>query len=127
MDVRVEARGSVAVVTVSGECDASEAWRLAAALREARLTADEVHIDLSGLAFLDSAALQVLYTESVELEARRSRLVLVDPQPGIRRVLEITGLDTRLELRSSTDGLSSADGRRASLTPSRLDALGNQA
>jgi len=106
MDICVETSGTVAVVTVAGECDASEAPRLASALRDARLTSEEVHLDLSELAFLDSATLRVLYSESVEFELYASRLVLVDPQPGIRRVLEIAGLDSRFELRSTRDGAS---------------------
>ena len=122
MDIRVEMSGTVAVVTVVGECDASEASRLAYALRDARLTAEEVHLDLSELAFLDSATLRVLYSESVEFELDSSRLVLVDPQPGIRRVLQIAGLDSRFEVRSSRDGAS--NGHFPFPQPDPWDALG---
>src|SRR5262245_31018419 len=87
--LRVDISDDTAVVTLAGECDASVARRLAQALREARDGAIDVQLDLRELTFLDSATLQVLYQENIRHETRGSKFVLVDPQPGIRRVLEI--------------------------------------
>ena len=91
MTLRLEVVGSVAVVTLAGECDMSEAPRLAAALRQAGERAGVVQVDLSDLDFLDSSGLHVLYRASSELAAMRSRLVLVSPTDAIRRVLQIAG------------------------------------
>ena len=117
MDVRVDLAGPVAIVTVSGECDASEAPRLAAALREARMIASEVHLEMGSLEFLDSAALEVLHRASVELEANGSPLVLIDPRPGIRRVLQIAGLEGRLQIRGATSSASHSHGESAPPEP----------
>jgi len=101
LTIRVEVCDSVAVVRVAGECDASVSSRLANALRDARDGSRTVHLDVRDLTFLDSATLQVLYQANARLQADGSRLVLVDPQPGIRRVLQIAGLDGAFDVRDS--------------------------
>src|SRR5262245_15051484 len=98
MTVETELTAGAAVVTLAGECDITEAHRLERALRDAG-RATEVRLDVGELSFLDSSALRVLYAASAELVAVGSRLVLVNPSPGIRRVLEIAGLDRRFEIR----------------------------
>ena len=135
MELRTEARGSVAVVTVTGECDMSESPRLAETLRDVATHASEVHVVLSGLMFLDSSTLQVLHRASAELAAKRARLVLVAPTPAIRRVLQIARLDTHFEIRETLEawavegdekppaGAANGNGR----VPRRLSALGEGA
>ena len=109
MTLRLEVVGSVAVVTLAGECDMSEAPRLAAALRQAGERAGVVQVDLSDLDFLDSSGLHVLYRASSELAAMRSRLVLVSPTDAIRRVLQIAGLEDHFEIRESLEDLALPD------------------
>jgi anti-anti-sigma factor len=101
MSVQVDVSGSVALVTVEGECDISEAGRLAQALQEARAQATEIQIELSRLTFLDSGALQVLYRAATDPDSARTHLVVVGATPGIRRVLAIARLDSCLEIRES--------------------------
>ena len=100
MDARTivldDSNGDVLFVVVRGEHDIYTAPALRDRLDEA-LAADPVGVavDLSGATFLDSSILGAL------LEARRQALergtgyvvcLGEDPEPGVARILEITGL-----------------------------------
>ncbi len=98
MSLDVERFGTVAVLTLAGECDMSEAPRLAAKLKELAGWATVVQLEMSGLEFFDSSGLQVLYRASTDLASRRSRLILVAPTPALRRVLNISGLEAHFEI-----------------------------
>ncbi len=109
MSLSVERFGTVAVVTVSGECDMSEAPRLAATLKDVSGWATLVQLEMSGLEFFDSSGLQVLYRASAELALRRCRLVLVAPTPALRRVLSISRLEDHFEIRDRLQDLVAPD------------------
>ena len=83
--VEIDRTGPVPVMRLSGEIDRANAGEL-----EPRLLAlapGPVVVDLSGLAFLGSAGLQVLFT----LAQRCERLVVVAPRrAAFRRALEVT-------------------------------------
>jgi anti-sigma B factor antagonist len=98
----------IAVMRVAGECDLSEAARLADAIGDAAARAREVQLELSRLEFIDSTGLKELYRAKIELEAARGRLVLVAPTPGLRRILEIARLGNHFEIR---DGAADGVGR----------------
>ncbi|HWE80039.1 MAG TPA: STAS domain-containing protein [Gaiellaceae bacterium] len=106
-----EPEPGVTQLVLRGECDLSEAARLAEAIEAVSPGAREVRLDISGLEFLDSTALRVLCRAKADLESARSRLVLLYPTPPIRRVLEIAGL---------WDFFRIEDGRSSSV--SRLEA-----
>jgi anti-anti-sigma factor len=84
-----------ALVTMRGDLDISNAQRLertvsACAAREpARLV-----FDLGGLRFIDSAGIAVLLHATERVPA----VTIRKPSPAVRRVLEITGLTTVLEI-----------------------------
>jgi anti-sigma B factor antagonist len=100
MDARTialdDSHGDIIVVLVRGEHDIYTAPALRDRLDEALGTgAVGVVVDLSGATFLDSSILGAL------LEARRQALerslgyvvcLGEDPEPGVARILEITGL-----------------------------------
>ncbi len=80
-------------VYLHGELDMSTAPRLREELL--RLSSDgatEVTVDLSELQFVDSTGLSVLITGLKRLRERGGDMALRSPNPGTRRVLEITGL-----------------------------------
>ncbi len=52
----------------------------------------EVVIDLSQVAFLDSAALGLLMISHRQLEAERRKLSLAYPQPTVRQIIELANL-----------------------------------
>ena len=84
----------VALVSVSGELDLYTGERLREAIGEATsVGADTVLLDLSGVGFVDSAALGVIVQETKRLEGRGVALLLVTDDPRTLRVLEVTGLD----------------------------------
>ena len=53
---------------------------------------EEVVIDLSQVAFLDSAALGLLMISHRQLEAERRKLSLAYPQPTVRQIIELANL-----------------------------------
>jgi anti-sigma B factor antagonist len=100
---RITAEGGprgVPVVTVEGEIDLSTADQFDRALRAAAENGPRVTVDLTAVAYLDSAAISVLFEH-----AARVNLVLVLPADGIvapvialcglDRVVTVRGLETR--------------------------------
>jgi anti-anti-sigma factor len=83
------------VVRVNGELDLATVPRLLSTLE--RLDGD-VHVDCSGLEFIDAAGLGALVRAHRTCAARGSRLAVVDPSPAVVRLLRLVGLDTVLLL-----------------------------
>ena len=84
----------VAVVSVAGEVD----LHTAPLLRRALSTALEenghgIVVDLAECEFVDSAALGALVEANARLGQRDRRLSLVAPDGGVRRAIELMGLD----------------------------------
>lgn len=87
------------VLRLQGELDVSTRDRL----RHAVDSALEGHpailvVDLSGLDFADCAGLSILVCAQKLLTAGGSELVTVGAKPIVRRLLQLTGLDTYLHL-----------------------------
>lgn len=89
-----------AVVRVTGDLDMATADNFTRSLEDIEPSIRLV-IDLSECTFLDSAGVRVI--TSTLRDDRRVSLVVADP--GIRRILEITALDTRAEILSSADAV----------------------
>jgi anti-anti-sigma factor len=99
-DVRSEVLGRAVVLRISGEIDLSNAWVVSGAMREA--ISNQVHavvVDLSGVSYLDSAGVRVLFDLSRSLAEHDQRLVVVLP-PGstIRRALEVSAFHTAAQV-----------------------------
>lgn len=90
-------------IRLSGELDLSNAPRLTGCLDDAFASARLVVVDLRHLTFMDSCGLGVLTRAHVRAHASERRLVLIRGPRQVDRLLEITGLDERLEI---TDLLS---------------------
>ncbi len=101
--------GKRRVVIATGEIDLQSAPELLDRLLSAASHGDaDVVVDSAGVTFLDStglAAFALTHNRLVELD---HKLVVRDPQPNVRLVLEITGMDTVLAI-EETDGPSSAN------------------
>lgn len=90
------------VVAASGEVDLYTAPELERALASSVTEgATQLVVDLSGATFIDSTALHVLLRAARELEGREGELIVVVPDPKIRKVFEITGFDRLFSLVSS--------------------------
>jgi anti-sigma B factor antagonist len=84
-------------VIVSGEIDLYTAPRLhselAAAIASAA-PASRVIIDLSGVEFCDSTGMNVLLSCLRQVQERGGELELAAPRPAVRKILQVTGLDS---------------------------------
>jgi anti-anti-sigma factor len=96
VDTRLDPTGTP-VLAVSGELDMSNAGSLEAAV--AAITAQHparLIFDLSGVRFMDSAGIAVLVGAATDVSA----VVLRDPSPVVRRVIDLTGLAGVLPIES---------------------------
>jgi anti-anti-sigma factor len=86
------------VLAFSGEADPSTAPLLAHALRQAsEIGHARVAVDLTGLEFIDTHCLSIIFGTHEMLQARGADLVLRSPQPPVRRLLEILQRQDLLE------------------------------
>ena len=94
IDTRLDPTGAP-VVIVSGELDISNAAELEATV-ESLTTArpERLIFDLSGLRFMDSAGIAVLVGATAKVDSVHLR----DPNPIVRRVIELTGLERVLPI-----------------------------
>jgi anti-sigma B factor antagonist len=97
-----ELPGGGAVVHVRGELDMATAPQLEEALLGTGFDKRLV-IDLTACTFLDSSAVRLLVASVRDSEAAGGRLELVAPEPGILKVLEISGVDTMLPVHTALD------------------------
>jgi anti-anti-sigma factor len=86
-----------AVVRLAGELDLATAPELSERL--ASIDGD-VEVDCSRLEFVDAVGLTVFVRANQRLDEAGWKFVLVQPSPVFLRMLEITGLDASLEVRS---------------------------
>jgi anti-sigma B factor antagonist len=86
---------------VRGELDLATVSELENAVADSRLSRPLV-VDLTECSFLDSSAVRVLLATAAKAEeAGRLEVAVVAPNPGIRRALEIAGVDTMLAMHST--------------------------
>ena len=95
LKVSTASQGGHAVVTANGELDLYTAPRLqtelAALLRE---NVDRIVVDLSGVEFCDSTGMNVLLAAMKRAKEKGGVFELAAPRPAVRRILQVTGLDT---------------------------------
>ena len=95
LKVSTASQGGHAVVSVYGEVDLYTAPRLQAELASlVRDGAGRVVVDLSGVEFCDSTGMNVLLSAMKRLREHGGSLELASPRPAVRRILQVTGLDT---------------------------------
>jgi anti-anti-sigma factor len=92
----------VSGLRVEGEIDQSNAALLARALDAVTSGGGSVHLDLTGLEFMDLAGLRVLVSTAGQLPAGRN-LVLHSVRPYLRRIMELVGWDRAPGLRIGDD------------------------
>ena len=93
-----------AILTVSGEIDIATAPGLRERLHG--LLADDKHqlvVDLDDVGFLDSTALGVLVGVLKRARSEGGEVRIVCTQPRVRKVFEITRLDSAFDLFDSVD------------------------
>lgn len=100
-----EEREGVQVIAVRGELDLHTAPQLEGRLEEVDAN---LLLDLSGCEFIDSTGIGLVVKTWQRLEAdadgdRGNRLALCGPSDQVRRLLEITGLDSSLRTFAGRD------------------------
>jgi anti-sigma B factor antagonist len=99
MMVRWRLVGHRTVLAVTGEVDLATAPELGSAVDTALASgAQELWLDLSATAFMDSSGLHVLLDAHRRMRGLRRRLAIVCPQGAVRRLFEIAGVADALPL-----------------------------
>jgi anti-sigma B factor antagonist len=99
IELQVDRKGSTATVAVSGEIDLTSAPALDDEVTG--LIEDSVNqltIGLGAVSFMDSTGLRVLLKASKLLDATGGTLVLGEPSDPVRRLLEVSGLDSHFKI-----------------------------
>jgi anti-anti-sigma factor len=94
---RYEWRGA-GVVSACGSCDIQSIQPLADALTAAARDHHRVILDVSGIGFADSALLNLLI-----LAHQKVQLYVVAPTRQLQRLLELTGMDSVLNIRATVE------------------------
>jgi anti-sigma B factor antagonist len=83
-------------VAASGEIDLYTAPRLASELNSVLAKDNQVRIvvDMSGVEFCDSTGMNVLLSAMKRATEAGGGLELAGPRPAVRKILQVTGLDT---------------------------------
>ena len=97
----------VRVLSITGELDQATAAALREPLHEAiESGAGAVMIDMSDCGFIDSTGLGVIVEAWKELQSRNGKqaaLSICCPEPEVKRLLEVTGLDQAIAIRDSRE------------------------
>jgi anti-anti-sigma factor len=106
--IEVEARHGTTTIVVNGELDLATMPLLAAKLAMAAWDRPRrLVFDLSGTRFMDCGSARMITTARQWLPDD-GRPVIRRPRPGVRRVLELTGLDAHCEIEPLAMGSSRA-------------------
>jgi anti-anti-sigma factor len=118
-EVRFEREDAIVIAALTGEVDMSNATSVRQQIAESVTPDDDaVIVDLSELAFMDSAGLHSVVELGTVLEERRQQLlVCVPPGSPMQRAIEIIGLPGAVSVHSSRDEAIAA--ARASTMESR--------
>ena len=101
--------GRVLKIKLSGRMDAGGSEEIDSRL--AALTAQPgigIIVDLSNVAFLASIGIRTLLVYAKALAARGGRMVLLNPDAGVAKVLEVSGLDTMIGVFRDLDAACTA-------------------
>ncbi len=93
--LRLRERGDIVMAVVEGEIDLSNAPGLKGDLTAAvPNSAHGLLLDLTGLEFLDSSGVHMLYDVADRLATRQQRLaVVLEPDAPPRRAIELSGVE----------------------------------
>ena len=98
MELRVssQSHGDHIIVIVSGEIDLYTAPRLHSELAAVvgSSASARVVVDMSGVEFCDSTGMNVLLSCLRQAREQDGELELAAPRPAVRKILQVTGLDS---------------------------------
>jgi anti-sigma B factor antagonist len=95
--MRSDRDGVLHIIRVEGELDVANAEHLERELRRVEATdALSIVLDLSGLQFIDSTGVRVLFLAHARSLSDSNRLALLRGPKAVQRVFELTGIHDRL-------------------------------
>jgi len=102
-DLLVEEQDGAVVARVTGEIDLSNAATLERGMLDAvPNTAAGMVVDLTGVSYLDSAGINLLFAVGGDVRARQQELhLVVGPGSPIERMLQIVGADRTFPVHAS--------------------------
>ena len=113
MELKVSSQslGDQVIVTASGEIDLYTAPRLQGELAAVLDggSAVQVLVDMSGVDFCDSTGMNVLLAARKRAHERGGMLSLAGPQPAVRKILQVTGLDSVFTVVDGTNAAAAED------------------
>lgn len=99
LSITSERREETYAVAPTGELDIATVGQLERALGAAgESDAEQILLDLSGLAFIDSTGLRLLLEVNERFGGDAGRLRVIAGSPAVERLLDIVGLRERLPL-----------------------------
>ena len=107
VELRVSSRsqGDYVVLALVGEIDLYTAPRLqselTSALSDGKPT--QIVVDMSGVEFCDSTGMNVLLAAHRAATERGGQLALAAPRPSVRKILEVTGLQSVFTIHDDGD------------------------
>jgi anti-sigma B factor antagonist len=106
-EVSIEQRSGGVHVTLTGELDISTAQRLEDDLRRVEAEGPElIVLDLQPLTFMDSTGLRLVITADIRARQEGRRLVIVQGNEMVQRVMRLTRLDERLDIVADASALA---------------------
>ena len=94
-----ERDGDADIVHVRGELDVSSVEELQRAVADAPSNGRDLHLDLTGLTFVDSTGAEALVRIHKSLEADGRRVILTRPRRQVLTVLRLLRLDQMLSIK----------------------------
>ncbi|GIH24943.1 anti-sigma-B factor antagonist [Acrocarpospora phusangensis] len=96
LKVSTRSHAGHAVMAIAGEIDLYTAPRLQSEFTRLleETDPDRVVIDMSGVEFCDSTGMNVLLSALKRLKERGGVLEVAAPRPAVRKILQVTGLDS---------------------------------
>ena len=103
MEMQVVNSDKTVIVSISGSIDALTSERVAEGLALHFKDEKNILLDLAQVNFMSSAGLRVVLGALKETRRRGGDLYLAAAQPGVEKVLKISGFDSILHIFSSVD------------------------
>ncbi len=89
----VELDNQIIKVVLSGKLDIAGAQSVENQFNAVTSSQKNVVIDLSGVSFLASMGIRTIVMSAKAITAKGGKIVLLAPQDGVRKVLQISGID----------------------------------
>jgi len=94
MNIKTRVEQNALIVKVSGELDLVIAEQFKALIEKEleQLKINSLILDLEEVSFIDSSGLGAILGRYKVLSEKKGKMALINPQPTVRRILELSGI-----------------------------------